>query len=174
MQAFMEYTKAYDAENPKIKLKIDHTFQVAMLAEKIASTINDVDSDMAWLLGMLHDIGRFEQIKRYNTFSDADSIDHAELGADLLFKENLLSFFGLFSEEEREIMEISIRNHNRYRIQENLPESLQSYCHILRDADKVDIFRVNCEIPLEDIYNVTTEDLSYAEVSAAVKQCFGN
>ena len=171
-QAFQKYTKAYNSENPKIKLKIDHTYRVATLAEKIALTVDDVDSDMAWVLGMLHDIGRFEQIKRYNTFSDADSIDHAELGADLLFKENLLSTFGVFSEEEKEIIEVSIRNHSRYRIQENLSESLQNYCHILRDADKIDIFRVNCETPLEDIYNVTTEELSYAEVSEAVKQCF--
>lgn len=37
------------------------------------------DVELAWLSGMLHDVGRFEQIKRYNTFSDADSVDHANL-----------------------------------------------------------------------------------------------
>ena len=33
------------------------------------------------------------------------------------------------------------------------------YCNILRDADKIDILRVNVETPLEDIYNVTTAEL---------------
>ena len=39
---------------------------------------------------MLHDIGRFEQIKRYGTFNDSKSVDHGEFGADLLFKEQRL------------------------------------------------------------------------------------
>jgi len=134
--------------------------------------VDEIDPDMAWTMGMLHDIGRFEQIRRYNTFSDADSVDHAQLGADLLFKENLLADFGEFEEAEKEILEVAIRNHSNYRIQLGLPETLQNYCHILRDADKIDIFRVNYETPLEDIYNVTTKDLKNAEVSSAVKQCF--
>lgn len=169
---FREYTKNYNAEDSKIKLKIDHTYRVASLAEKIASAVEGVDPDMAWVIGMLHDIGRFEQIRRYNTFSDADSVDHAQLGADLLFKENLLSSFGEFTEEEKEIIEVSIRNHSNYRIQLGLSERMQAYCHVLRDADKIDIYRVNYETPLEDIYNVTTRELKQAAVSEEVKQCF--
>ena len=42
------------------------------------------DKDVAWLLGMLHDIGRFEQIRCFGTFNDGMSVDHAELGADIL------------------------------------------------------------------------------------------
>ena len=33
------------------------------------------------------------------------------------------------------------------------------FCHILRDADKIDILKVNVEFPLEEIYNVDTEVL---------------
>ena len=47
-------------------------------------------------------------------------------------------------------------------------------CNILRDADKIDIFRINCDTPLEDIYNVTTEELRNSKVSEEVKQCFIN
>ena len=42
---------------------------------------------------MLHDIGRFEQIRRFGTFNDVQSVDHAEFGADLLFKEGLIRKF---------------------------------------------------------------------------------
>ena len=78
-KAFAEYTAAYSADDPKIKLKIDHTYRVAALCERIAKAARmcAYDVELAWLSGMLHDVGRFEQIKRYNTFSDADSVDHA-------------------------------------------------------------------------------------------------
>ena len=137
------------------------------------------DPDLAWLTGMLHDIGRFEQVRRYNTFSDALSVDHAEFGADLLFKEGLLESFipdyqksADITEEELRILELSIRCHSAYRLPQGLSAQEEQYCHILRDADKIDIFRVNWETPMEDIYNVSTEVLKNAEVSEEVKQCF--
>ena len=45
------------------------------------------DIDLAWLTGLLHDIGRFEQVRRYGTFNDAKSIDHGKLGVEILFLE---------------------------------------------------------------------------------------
>ncbi|MBR6452361.1 MAG: HD domain-containing protein [Lachnospiraceae bacterium] len=171
-QAFASYTEHYNTADPKIRLKIDHTYRVADLCDQIASTVPEADRDLAWLCGMLHDVGRFEQVKRYHTFSDADSVDHAAFGADLLFLEHLLDHFGDFDERSKEILEISIRNHNRFRIDENVPEEYRTYCRILRDADKIDIFRVNTETPLEEIYNVSTKELKTAAVSEAVKQGF--
>lgn len=195
---FSDYVSAYNVEDPKIKLKIDHTYRVAALCEAIAlnlcetkvvplATESDgvaateliIDPDLSWLTGMLHDIGRFEQVRRFNTFSDALSVDHAEFGADLLFKEGLLSSFfpdpqKMLSQNELRILELSIRNHSRYRLQEGLSKAEEQYCHILRDADKVDIFRVNCDTPMEDIYNVSTKELKSAGVTEEVKQCFKN
>ena len=92
---FAEYTSGYNATDQKIKLKIDHTYRVAELCELIASDLklDEYETDVAWLTGMLHDVGRFEQIKRYNTFNDAQSVDHANFGADLLFKEGLIDTY---------------------------------------------------------------------------------
>lgn len=173
-QVFAEYTSKYNASDPKIKLKIDHTYRVAALAERIAKTVTDVsiDADLAWTMGMLHDIGRFEQVKRYGTFVDSESIDHAALGISILFDEGLLDSFGDFSEKERELIRISIANHNKFRIPEGMDDLTTAYCNILRDADKIDILRVNCDTPLEDIYNVTTEELKKAAVSEEVKKGF--
>ena len=58
---FQEYTDRYDSTDPKIKLKIDHTYRVADLCERIAKSLDllQEDIDLAWLSGMLHDIGRF-------------------------------------------------------------------------------------------------------------------
>ncbi len=175
VEAFFEsYTSSYDASDPKIKLKIDHTYRVASLCDTIATSAG-VDPDLAWLSGMLHDIGRFEQVRRYNTFVDSRSVDHAQLSADLLFNEGLLQLLPVtLTKQQAKILELAIRSHSAYRLDPSLSEEELTYCDILRDADKVDIFRVNCDTPKEDIYNVTTEELLNSPVSDGVKKCFEN
>ena len=125
---------------------------------------------------MLHDIGRFEQLRRYGTFSDALSIDHAQFGTSLLFDQEtgLLAEYVEVSPEEPEyhIIRKAIWNHSAFRVEEGLDERTMMFCHILRDADKVDILKVNYEIPLEIIYNTTTEEIRNAEVTEEVMKQF--
>lgn len=220
INAFAEYVRNYDPSDEKIKLKIDHTYRVAGLCQSIAKSLNlsEADVDIAWLLVMLHDIGRFEQIRRFGTFSDADSVDHAEFGADLLFKEGLIRKFaegyyekcelvGAGNEEAGQaysrqkdcqkdykedcdegklnseqvkcnegklagLLELAIRQHNKYRVKEGLTERQLMFCNILRDADKVDIFKVNAEVPMEIIYDVTTEELKNGIITKEVLDSF--
>ena len=172
-KTFKNYTDAYDASNEKVKLKIEHTYRVADLCERIARAegMEEADVELAWLLGMLHDVGRFEQVRRYGTFSDAESIDHAQFGADILFVDGKIRDY-ITEDEEDELIETAIRVHNVYRIPQDLPERTERLSHVLRDADKIDILKVNIEEPVEKIYNVTTEELRNAEVSDAVMHSF--
>ena len=179
LREFKEYTDSYDSADPKIALKIEHTYKVADIAEEIARSIqetNENDVDFCWLLGLLHDIGRFEQVRRYGTFSDAQSIDHAELGADILFKDGLINRFwsgsitGMDPEEELKIIELSIRQHNKLSLPDSLSDKERMFCDILRDSDKVDIFRVFCEIPLE-LKKTMLEDGDISPASEEVMQC---
>ena len=198
INAFAEYVRNYDPSDEKIKLKIDHTYRVAGLCQRIAESLglSEPDVDIAWLLGMLHDIGRFEQIRRFGTFNDAQSVDHAEFGADLLFKEGLIRKFAEGYYEECELarsgneeadqiiknnehhnkdtglLEMAIRQHNKYRVKEDLTERQRMFCDILRDADKVDIFKVNADIPMEIIYDVTTEELKNGVITKEVLESF--
>ena len=198
INAFAEYVRNYDPSDEKIKLKIDHTYRVAGLCQRIAESLglSEPDVDIAWLLGMLHDIGRFEQIRRFGTFNDVQSVDHAEFGADLLLKEGLIRKFaeGYYEEcelarsgnEEAEqiiknnehhnkdtgLLEMAIRQHNKYRVKEDLTERQRMFCDILRDADKVDIFKVNADIPMEIIYDVTTEELKNGVITKEVLESF--
>lgn len=173
---FRKYTSKYDLANSKIKLKVDHTYRVAHICEEIAKSLflSDEDIILAWVCGMLHDIGRFEQVKRYGTFIDANSIDHAQLGADLLFNEGLLEeILGHFVVDvDCELLEKAIRTHNVYRLPKDMTDREKMISNILRDADKVDILRVNYETPIEEIYNVTKEELRNAQVSEDVKKAF--
>lgn len=171
IQAFKDYAANYDAGNINIALKIAHTYRVAALSERIAKHvfIDDLDAvNVSWLLGLLHDIGRFEQITRYGTFIDADSVDHAELGADILFKNNLFtSFVPGASQKLRNIAEPAIRLHNKLKLPDNLEHEV--YAKILRDADKVDIFRVLTEPPYKEKY--AEEKLIRLTVRDKVMKC---
>ena len=153
-QAFEDYAGNYDPTDVKIRLKIDHTYRVAAFAERIAESLS-LDRrqvDFAWLSGMLHDIGRFEQVKRYGTFIDRLSVDHAELGADILFKDGL---FDRFIDDDGSsdlctILETAIRLHNKLALPDDLGKDTRMFSDILRDADKCDIFRVLTEPPYDE------------------------
>lgn len=187
-KAFDSYVKGYNIEDPKIELKYTHTKRVAFLSEEIARSIKnsiknsmeleDNDIDLAWLIGMLHDIGRFEQVRRFGTFNDSVSVDHAEFGADLLFNPKEDDYFFEGQKEALEIIrknipdtklvETAIRNHNKYRVEEGLDDRTLLFANIIRDADKVDILKVNVEFDVEEIYNIPLEELLNSDISQVV------
>ena len=171
-ERFASYTRNYDPADPKIALKIAHTYRVADNCERIARSISlsDDEVEFAWLSGMLHDIGRFEQVKRYNTFIDSESVDHAEFGADLLFGKDQLITEYTDDRSIDEMLETVIRQHNKYRIDSSVSGKCLVFCNILRDADKVDILRVIVETPMEEIYNVSEDELLSSGVSERVME----
>ncbi len=190
MDKFAGYTKDYDISDEKIKLKVEHTYRVAGLCDRIARSLGLAveDIDLAWAIGMLHDIGRFDQVRQYGTFSDADSVDHAHYASELLFdKGMIMDYFGsanpgIYNYIENEntcsaglseslgIIKKAVYNHSAYKIEEGLCEREVLFCNIIRDADKLDIFKVVNDTPLEDIYSVDKEEIPKAEVTNAVMQ----
>ena len=173
LKCFQDYVKDYNIEDEKIRLKVEHTYRVSELCERIAkeSGFTDDEVDIAWLTGLLHDVGRFEQVRIYGTFIDADSIDHAQFGADILFKEGRIRDY-IEDTSEDELLEKAIRAHSAYRIPEDYTQREQRFAHLLRDADKIDILKVNIIFPLEEIYNVTTKELREAMITEEVVQAF--
>ncbi len=172
-EVFADYVNSYDMTIGQNQLKVKHTYKVAEISEQIAKRIglNQQDTDLAWLIGLLHDIARFEQNKLYGTFNDLVSVDHGELGADILFVENKIRDFVDCNAYDR-IIEIAIRLHNKYRVDETLDERTKMFCHIIRDADKLDIFRVNTENSKEDVYEVSEEDFKNSEFSKDIFESF--
>jgi len=174
-KSFRDYTSAYNLNGAKVKLKVDHTFRVAALSDVITDSLgmNGYDKDLAWLLGMLHDIGRFEQVRRYHTFRDALSINHAELSADILFRDGLIrNFINVESDcppsGDYLLIEKVIRLHNVFRLPDDLTERELRFATILRDADKLDIVRVNVETPRSEIYNVQDNIFLESEITDEV------
>lgn len=175
--AFQRYTAKYDITRDMIRLKLEHTYRVCSLCERIAKSLSlpQEEVDLAWILGLLHDIGRFEQQRLYGTFNDAESIDHAQYGAGILFEgldESISIRDFLDDDTEDGVIRTAVYWHSAYRLPAELDERTRMFCDLLRDADKIDIIRVNVEFPLEEIYNTTSEVLRQEQVSDAVMQAF--
>ena len=139
-EEFIKYTNTYDLENTGITRKIYHSLRVMEYSKKIAENMNLFEEQvkLATLIGLLHDIARFEQMKRYGTYKDKISIDHGDFAIEILEKDNFIRKF-IETDKYDNIIKIAIKNHNKYKI-ENLEgeELLQS--KIIKDADKLDIF----------------------------------
>jgi len=142
-KAFKEYVKKYNPEDEKIKIKIVHIEKVAENSKRIAQNLglSQEDVELAELIGLLHDIGRFEQVRLYHTFVDKDSINHGEYGAKILFEDGLIRNF-IKDNKFDKIIKLAIINHNRADIEEDLTERERLHAKIIRDADKTDIFRI--------------------------------
>lgn len=148
-----EYIKNYNPEDGKIALKIGHILRVTQKSREIAENLNleAEDINLAELIGLLHDIGRFEQIRIYNTFYDKDSINHGEYGVKILFEDNLIREF-IQDDSYDEIIKKAILNHNKPRIEEGLTDRELMHAKIIRDADKLDIYYTLLTEKLEDSY----------------------
>lgn len=168
-QVFLEYVNDYSLEDEKIHLKVIHTQKVAQLCRQIAYLLGltKEQQDLAELIGWLHDIGRFEQIRRYQTFLDSQSEDHALLGIRILQEHHFLRTF-IKENTYDDIIYTAIRNHNRFVVEDNLTQVELLYVHIIRDADKIDIFRVDCEESCKLLFQCSPQQLKKETISEEV------
>lgn len=152
IKEFKSYTDSYLEYGKMITLKRNHTLRVMKLCEEIAKSINlnEEETHIAKIIGLLHDIGRFEQWKEYRTFKDKDSIDHASLGVEILKKDNYLRKY-IKDDKYDDIILKSIEYHNKHKIPDNLDEKTEMFVKLVRDADKIDILYlyVDKEVDLE-------------------------
>lgn len=179
--AFKSYTDAYDTTNPRIALKIEHTYRVAEACDAVAREQgwSPEDIDLAWLCGLLHDMGRFEQLRRWDTFKDAESMSHAALGVEVLFGENPADAPATTSirdfietDEYDELIHASIAYHSDFRLPEKLDERARRFCDIVRDGDKVDIMRTIADSTVDTILKVDEKTFLASHFSSPTLAAF--
>lgn len=143
IEEYNKYVKNYNIKDKKIGLKVAHMLRVKELSKKIAESLNleQEDIELAELIGLLHDIGRFEQLRVYNTYIDKNSINHGELGVKILFDNGLISNF-VEDRSYDQIIKKAILNHNKNEIEKDLNPRELLHAKIIRDADKMDIFNI--------------------------------
>jgi len=122
-----------------MQLKRTHTAMVVRYAELIAEGegFDAVTREAAVAAALLHDTGRYEQLKRYNTFKDSESVDHAVFSHDIV---RTLGWLDGYAEKEPVLA--AVLYHNRREIPEDITPFTATLAHTVRDADKLDIYNV--------------------------------
>ena len=176
-KSFEDFLKNYNRSELGFELKIIHTYHVMDNAKEIATKLNlsEEDIKLAELIALLHDIGRFDEITFLKKF-DSVSFDHASQGVKLLFENNLIRTF-VKAEKYDEIIKKAINNHSRLEIQDGLDEKTLLHSKIIRDADKLDNFRVKKEDKIEEIFlgrAHSNEDIENSTLSNKVYETIKN
>lgn len=150
LKDFLEEYK--DKSDLGFELKIVHTYHVAENAKKIAQELNlsKEDIELAELIGILHDIGRFEELKITKELNSV-KFNHAGHGSKMLFEKGMIRKFIEDSQYDN-IIKKAIENHSRLEIEENLDERTLLHSKIIRDADKIDNYRVKKDEKVEAIF----------------------
>jgi len=142
---FKEYVSGFYGEDPyvdkNVRIKEGHSLRVAKHTVNICESLElkEADTRLAEAVALFHDIGRFVQLKRYRTFNDKKSRNHAELGVEVIERENMLASL---KPGEQEIIKKAISYHNRKDLPAGESDRVIFFSKLLRDADKLDILDV--------------------------------
>ena len=142
---FEDYVIQFSSDEPMVQasmdLKVDHTRKVCDAIVDIGKSLNLSRKDLciAEACALLHDIGRFEQFRRYRTFSDARSEDHAALGVKVLKETRVMD---RLAPATADTVLWAVGYHNRASLPDGEDGPRLFFLKLLRDADKVDIWRV--------------------------------
>lgn len=187
VKRFEAYARSYfsgdQSDDRHLRLKMDHTAEVLAYAREIAAREKDFSTvgfgfearRALALAALFHDIGRFEQFRRHRTFSDSLSFNHGRFGASILRRE---AFLESESPEIRRLVIMAVALHNRRTVPGGLSGKSRAVLEALRDADKLDIFRVmagHLESPSQDdgvvLLHLADEPGSFSpEVLKALKE----
>lgn len=168
-QVFDAYLDQFDREHEKIKLKIIHTKGVVDGAREIANRmgLSPEDCQLAELIALLHDIGRFEQIRLYDSF-EPTMMDHAAFGVELLFGPKMMIRDFVQEDTWDEIIRSSIALHSDYALPEILDQRILLHAKLIRDADKLDNCRVKIEDGIEVMLGVGPEVVGAQQISDVI------
>ncbi|WP_028041885.1 HD domain-containing protein [Candidatus Stoquefichus massiliensis] len=171
--AFRDYVSQYDENIPSIRLKLIHTYEVMKCSDYICEQLglSQEDKELSALISLLHDIGRFEQWMRYESFADYKTIDHALFSSQLLFDEGLIRAF-ITDTQYDQIIKDAIEQHNKYKIDEGFDERTLLFIHLIRDADKLDNFRVKDEEDIETTLYVSLQQVNQETISPKIYDQF--
>lgn len=146
-QELTQHAKKQETENFRVSRKLDHILRVAKISKKLATKLELTEEQiqLAELIGLLHDIGRFQQYQLFHANTSSIVLDtttqynHGEAGVEILKKDNYIRKY-IQDPKYDEIILTAVYEHNRYQITEGLTKEKELFSKIIRDADKLDIF----------------------------------
>lgn len=144
-QRFLDYTDSFKdvPDAAPLRLKVEHTFKVYEHAKSIVSSLKgSITPELgraAVLAALYHDCGRFPQFSKYRTFLDAKSVNHAVLSFQTMRDR---AFLQEETSRVRKLAQCAVLLHNRHRLSPMLESDARFVTEVVRDADKLDIFRI--------------------------------
>ena len=160
-----------------IQLKVTHTLKVCEIMQllTIGEGVAPEQARTAAAIALLHDVGRFPQYRRWRTFRDSHSDNHARLSVEVVREHGVLDDLPVV---ERLQIEEAVRFHNLRDIPRRLEGEAGYLLRLIRDADKLDIWRVfldNFHQPLETRASAVSLGLpDLPEVSPACVAALGS
>lgn len=148
MERFSTYCRSFlegGESDLAYRVKLDHSLRVRDEAVRLAAIHAaqldrlGVSAEAAAVAGLLHDAGRFEQFRHFQTFNDRVSVNHAALSVRVIRHEN---FLACLSPAGQRLVLGAIMLHNRKIVRPPASTPLGYLARLLRDADKLDIYRV--------------------------------
>jgi hypothetical protein len=142
---FTGYVSSFYTDDPEynrpIRLKEEHTGRVCgnilMIGKELG--ISSEDLITAEIIALFHDVGRFRQYELYRTFVDALSENHARIGLKQI---GIKKIFSGLPKEKKILISKAIAYHNAAYLPENEDENTLFFMKLIRDADKLDIWKV--------------------------------
>jgi hypothetical protein len=128
-----------------IELKREHTRKVCIEMRQLCGSLGlDRHTEyLAMITALYHDLGRFPQIVRYRTFSDPQSCCHARESINVIEQHSLLDDL---EESDSIAVKTAVRLHNKLDFDAGaLNEKQLLLTRMIRDVDKIDIYRVISE-----------------------------
>jgi putative nucleotidyltransferase with HDIG domain len=147
-RVFLHYLDSFPADDEVIcdhfQIKKTHTYRVIHEINSIArkSGLSGSETELARIIALFHDIGRFEQFIKYGTFNDDITENHAGIAIRVLRQQQFLS---AFDDRTAKIVTAAIENHNIPVLPEISDRDVLLFSRLLRDADKLDIWRLTLD-----------------------------
>ena len=151
MKVFEQYVKKFDMNNNNIKTKYFHSLKVMELSNDIATTIglfNEDEIAVVEIIALFHEIANFTIVSNKNIGED-DVEDYALKSVEILFNEGLLR---KITDDTRydEIIKLAIYAGDKNGLPNNISPKDEAFCKILRDAHRLDNYRMILNYPIID------------------------
>ena len=111
------YMKSFYSDDEEVQrgivLKEKHTGYVTSNCVELAKflKLSTHNTELAEIIGLFHDVGRFRQFSIYKTFNDADSEDHADLALKVIDE---LEFFKELAAQDYEVLKFAIQRYTKF------------------------------------------------------------
>lgn len=152
MKVFEQYVKKYDMNNANIKMRYFHSLKVMEICRDIAlvtGLFNEEEVIVCELIGLFHEIANFDEMPSYRLTDETDNEDYALKSARMMFDNNILRDITDDTTYDN-IIKLAIFAYDKNGLPKGIDDKSAAFCNVLRDAHKIDNFRIMLNYPYID------------------------